>query len=140
MTEREPNLAVEVKCGAYPGFGARSPAWGYPGPARRVPNFITHEALSSPLSSLPEDSDLRLASTRNMGKRLAQFARILLAIAYVREKDATQARELRRGCHEIFWKILFWAGNWRGGIETAATKCLENQVRSPEIYSAVTFL
>ena len=46
VTERKPNLAVEVQSGAYASLSARSPTGGDPGPAGGVANFITHEALS----------------------------------------------------------------------------------------------
>ena len=68
MTEREPNPAVQIECGADAGLGARSPARCDSGPSRRITNIIAHKALSSRLSSLPEVSDLRSPSTRNMGR------------------------------------------------------------------------
>lgn len=45
-------------------------------------------------------SELRLTAER--GRLLAPFARILLAIAYVREKDRERARELLRGLERDF--------------------------------------
>jgi hypothetical protein len=43
-----------------------------------------------------------LQTTAAQGRLLAPFARILLAIAYVREKDVTQARELLLGLQKEF--------------------------------------
>src|ERR1019366_9375091 len=68
MTQREPNPAVKVQRSAYTGLGARSPAGFDSGPARRMTKIIAHRGSSSPSSSLPEDADLCLISSRSGGK------------------------------------------------------------------------
>ena len=45
-----------------------------------------------------------LQMTAEKGQYLAPFARILLAIAYVREKDKPRARELLTGLRQHFRK------------------------------------
>lgn len=58
------------------------------------------------------------------GDRLARFARILLAIAYVREKDLSRARELL-GCNRNSLTTHFSAVSWPGWMKPLAAKCLE---------------
>jgi len=57
------------------------------------------------MGGLPADKQGGIADLRTTAERghyLAPFARILLAIAYVREKDRLQAVELLNGLHEDF--------------------------------------
>lgn len=68
-----------------------------------------------------------LQLTAAQGHLLAPFARILLAIAYVREKDAPRARELLKGLQQEFPTTRFLVANWRGLTRAPAAKCLESQ-------------
>jgi hypothetical protein len=62
VTQGEPDAAVQVQRSAYSGFGARSPAGLDSGPARGITEIavvvIAHRGSSSPISSVPEDSEL----------------------------------------------------------------------------------
>jgi hypothetical protein len=119
VTEREPNLAVEIQCGAYACLGARSPAGGDPGPARRVTNFITHEALSLTFKQFARRfrSALGFHPERRKGQLLAPFPCIRSAhqsVAYM-QRD--------------FPESTLWPGLTRLEKKSDA-KYLGNQVRS----------
>ena len=68
MTQREPNPAVEVQGSARACLSARSPARLDSGPARGITEIIAHGGSLSPSSSLPEDENLCLPSSRTGGE------------------------------------------------------------------------